>query len=391
MTRIILGGCVLLVLGLVGWRVIGESSGESSDSSQKDKRAIAVRVAPIQRKTLRDVRTFTGSLRADSTFVVASKVGGRLQTVTAELGDPIQHGQLVAQLDDAEYRQQMEQAKAEFAVANARIEQCKTRLRLAEREFERAQDLRTKQISSEAEFDRIESEWKTTQAELKLLQAQAAEKEAALRAAEVRLGYTAMWAMWESGGKVRYVGARFVDEGEMLTPNTPILSIVDIETLQAVVHVIERDYPELKPGQKARVRTDAYPDEEFSGTVVRVSQVLQENSRQAEMQIAVPNVDLRLKPGMFVRVEIELASRADTLVVPRAAVVQYKEKTGVWQIDAAGGVAQFTAIDEGIRDPDWVEVRSPQIAGPVIVLGQHLLRDGSAVIVSTNASAGGKE
>ncbi|MCG6909821.1 MAG: efflux RND transporter periplasmic adaptor subunit [Deltaproteobacteria bacterium] len=382
----------LIVAGLIallGWRLYQGYTAKQGQVKTNGNRAVAVRTEPVRMMTVRDIRVFTGSLRAESTFYVASKVGGRLEKVAVHIGEKIRQGQMVARIEAAEYRQQVEEARAEFEVAKARIVQCRARLNLVEIEFKRVRTLREKNISSASEFDKTESELKAAQAELMVLQAQVDQKEAALKAAQIRLGYTELKAVWENGSDVRYVGERFVDEGQMLSANTPILSIVNIKTLNAVVNAIEQDYPYLKQGQEAVITTDAFPGSEFKGTVWRISNILQESTRQAEVEIRVPNPDLKLKPGMFVRVRIQFARHANATAVPEAALVGYHGKSGVYLLSADEKSVSFVPVEKGIEDDGWVEVVSPPLSGNVVTIGHQLLKDGAAVVVPGPASGHG--
>ncbi len=97
----------------------------------------------------------------------------------------------------------------------------------------------------------------------KVALAQVNQREAAVKAAEVRLSYSRIVAEWKEGSDERVVGERFVDEGAMLSANAPIVSILDIGRLIAVIQVIERDYSKVRIGQEAVVSTDAYPGRTF--------------------------------------------------------------------------------------------------------------------------------
>ena len=456
MKRVLFALIVCLALGWIGWRVtvkIGEKSaaagtgGRGGPRGGGPARAVPVAVAPVRTLTVRDVRLFTGTLRPDSEFLVASKIGGRLKAVTVQLGEPVPRGRLIAQLDAEEHERRVEQAQAELLVAQASAESVRldamledeelaqkvsqveaelgiaranvaerdSSLTVARREYERAKALREKTVMSESGLDEAEARFlaetarrevalaqvaekeavlraaqvrlsethQTARAnELRLAQAQVAQKEAALKAVEVQVSYTQIHADWEGGGDVRYVGERYVDEGAMLTANTPLLSIVDINRLRAFIDVIERDYPLMRVGQEAVVTTDAYPGETFTGRILRISHVLQETSRQARVEVAISNTDLRLKPGMFARLEIEFARHADARVVPRAAVVQHHGSRGVFAIDEEAGVARFVGVQLGIVNGDWAEILEPVVAGSVVTIGHHLLSDGAPVLVS---------
>jgi len=216
---------------------------------------------------------------------------------------------------------------------------------------------------------------------LKVAKAQLAQQEAALKASQVRLSYTQIKASWEDGDDYRVVGERFVHEGTMLAPNASIVSILEIGVLTAVVHVIERDYSKMVIGQEAVVTTDAYPGRRFSGKVVRIAPLLKETSREARIEIGVPNPDQSLRPGMYVRIQVEFEKHPDAMVVPMPALIKRQSRDGVFIVDTEKRIARFIPVTVGIANDHWVEVVEPPLTGLVVTLGQHLLSDGSPVIL----------
>jgi RND family efflux transporter MFP subunit len=287
---------------------------------------------------------------------------------------------------------------------------------VSEREYERAKTLRGKTILSQSGLEEAESKFLVAKAreqvalaqvaekeaaltaakvrlsetqksarhqELLLARAQVAQREAAVKSAEVQLAYTKIHGEWEGDKRDRYVGKRYVDGGAMLTSYTPIISVVDLTRLRAQIHVIERDYPLIRVGQEAKVTTDAYPGKPFTGRIARVAQILQETSRQALVEVEIPNDELLLKPGMFVRLAIEFAKHEDATVIPHAALVRYKDQTGVFLLGPEGKAVSFVPVQTGIVNGTFVEVLAPALSGSVVTLGHHLLSDGAAVLVST--------
>ena len=375
---------ILAMLGggaYVGWRVYQRL--HEQQQGRRGRPALAVEVAPVTRATLRDTGLFTGSLVPASRFIVAPRVAGRLDKLSVNIGDPVHRGQLIAVLDDEEYVQQLERAKAELAVAKASLQECRSNLDIARREFERVETLRQKKIASESEYDQAKVQQDVQEARLRVADAQVTQTSAALTEAEIRLGYTRVHAVWEDGAGTRLVGERFVDEGTLLTANAPIVSVIDIGTLTAAIYVIERDYAKIAVGQEAVVSTDAYPDRTFPGRIIRIAPQLQETSRQARVEIRVPNPNGQLKPGMFVRVALEFAEHQDVPVVPVAALARRESRQGVFVADLATKTARFVPVEVGITTEQRVEIVAPPLDGPVVVMGQHLLEDGGAIIVST--------
>ena len=374
---LIIGICLAVFVSLRVYQNVARN--EAEDFYQRAAVIVPVETAGIHKASISDIQLFTGTLMPKAHFIVAPKVGGRMEKLLVNIGDVVKHDQLIAVLEDDEYKQQVEQARAELSVAKANLEEQQSALQAAQREFERIKALHGKKIASDSELDSSQLKHQAQSAKVKVALAQVEQKQAALRAAEVRLSYTEIRASWENGDEARVVGERFVDEGAMLASNAPIVSIYDISTLSAVIFVIERDYPKVRIGQTATVTIDAYPDRSFQGEIIRVSPVLQKTSRQARVEVAILNPDWLIKPGMFARVHIEFAKRDQATVVPVASLVKRNDQRGVFLVDQESMKAHFVPVTVGIMSKDKAEITQPVLSGMVVTLGQHLLEDGSSV------------
>jgi multidrug efflux pump subunit AcrA (membrane-fusion protein) len=414
MKKFVLVLLVLAIIAMAGWQLY--SRFVETDVQQKTGRAavaVAVETRPIYKDTIHDVGVFTGSLEAKSRFDVAPKVAGWLKELLVDVGDTVERNQIIAVLDDEEFAQEVEQARAELQVAKANAANYASDLDINKREYERSKQLREKQIASASELDVSEASFNASQTRYKVSLAQVAQKEAALKTALVRLSYTKVRAFWEDvnqpstvsvtpsqkkqgrdgpaarrpqardtigdANTPRVVGERFVDVGELLSVNQPIVSILENNPLTAVVYVIERDYPKVTIGQQAVVTTDAYPGRTFTGSITRIAPLLKESSRQARLEMEVPNPDHTLKPGMFVRARVEFARHENATLVPLPALVKRNNKDGVFVADTKNLKAHFVPITTGIINGEIVEITEPQISGLVITMGNHLLEDGSDI------------
>jgi RND family efflux transporter MFP subunit len=379
MKKQLIWSLILIGLILTGWQIYHKSGLFNKLTPRAVNTSIAVEVQPIVTTAIREVEIFTGTLLPESQFTVAPKISGRLEKLFVNIGDEVKQGQLIAVLNDDEFAQAVDQARAELDVARANIEENRSTLDLARREFERAKSLREKKIVSVAELDTAEAQYKTALARQKVAVAQVAQKEAELRTNEVRLAYTRIKASWENGSESRVVGERFIDEGGMLTANSPIVSIIDISCLKAVIHVIEKDYPRVKMGQRAVITTDAYPGRIFEGSIARIAPFLKEAARQARVEIDIPNPEGHLKPGMFVRVEIEFDRHDNATVIPVDSLVKSNGNWSIFIADRETMRAKFVQVTPGIVSGTMAEIVEPQISGLVITVGQHLLEDGSPI------------
>jgi len=391
MKKIILTGILLLGVSFLGWQIYQRVNSDTKAVKRERKNVpVAVEVAPVQQETVQDIGRYSGSLYPHAAFVIAPKIGGRLEKIWVNIGDELQNSQLIAVLDDAEYKQQVSQAGAELEVAQANLLEQENALENAKREHERAVALREKKIASESQLDASLSELKAQEAKLKVAFARVAQSEAAMRVAKVRLEYTQIHVPSNNRAGYRVVGERFVDEGAMLAANTPIVSIIDIGTLIAAIHVVEQDYAKINIGQEAAISTDAFPDRSFSGKVLRIAPILKEKSREARIEIEIPNPQKILKPGMFVRAQIQFEKHENATVVPTAAVVKRNNSQGVFMVGSEGKTARFVPVSPGIVDSKITEIRAPIITGSVVVLGQHLLEDGASIIIPDSQATGNR-
>lgn len=388
----------VVVIGVVaaGWETHRRIAASGQKGQPNRSVAVAVEVQPLRKDMIRDIGVFTGSLVPKSQFVVASKATGWLRKLLVDIGDRVGRNEVIAVLDDEQFTRQVEQARAELQVAKANAENGASALDLAKREYERVTALREKQIASVAEMDAAAAQYNASQTQLKVTLAQVAQREAALEAAKLQLSYTQVRAFWEAGDPNRVVGERFVDEGALVQVNQPIVSVLENNPLVAVVFVIERDYPKIKIAQQATITTDAYPGRTFAGRIQRIAPLIRETSRQARVEIEVPNPDRLLKPGMFIRAQVEFATHENATLAPFSAIVRRSGQEGVFLVEEAapgtttpqglkgssqGPTSQvrFVPVTTGIVNGEVVEIVEPEISGSVVTLGNHLLEDGSRV------------
>ncbi len=376
---------VLVAIGAAVWLgqgwLPGDSSGPASRSGRTQAVPAPVEVAAVERGSIERQRAFTGTLEARAEFVVAPKVSGRIEEIDVDLADTVTRGQLVAKLDDDEFVQAVAQVQADSAVAKANLAEARSLLEIAERELKRIDRLSQRGVASESQKDTAKADQLAKQAHVQVTRAQLTRAEAELESARIRLGYTQISANWRGGTDQRVVAERYVDEGETVSANAPLLRIVEIDPITAVFFVTERDYALLQPEQTALLRTDAFPRETFKGRIVRIAPVFQESTRQARVEVWLDNPGLRLKPGMFVRATVVLDRVAETTIVPEQALVRRNGRDGVFVLEPDQKSVAWREVAVGIRQGSRVQVEGEGLGTHVVMLGQQLLDNGSLVSV----------
>ena len=366
----------------LGWLIFDYSQDRAGTrESGKASRPVPVEVARIQRGTIALQRTFSGELEALAEFVVAPKISGRVKRVLVNIADTVKRGQVVAELDNDEYIQAVAQARADLAVARANLSQAKSALEIADREFKRTESLLKRGIASDSEFDAARQDQLAKQAQLKVAAAQVTKAESSLETANIRLGYTKVTAGWTGGDEHQVVAERYVDGGQTVAANAPLLLIVELDPIVGVVYATERDYARLQPGQIVSLITDAYPGEQFTGRIDRIAPIFLKSSRQARIEMIIDNPQHRLKPGMFIRAIVELARVPEAVIVPEQALTIRDDSSGVFIVSEDGRSVVWREVKIGIRENGRVQVDGEGLSGRVVILGQQLLKDGSAITI----------
>ncbi|MDR2612396.1 MAG: efflux RND transporter periplasmic adaptor subunit [Deltaproteobacteria bacterium] len=404
-----LSAVAVLFAGLTVFRLVsGQADGPPGFGPGGE--AVYVELGQAEFGTMRELGLYYGTLSAPSRFSLAPRVGGELREILADIGDRLESGQVVAILDDEEYRLARDRAHLAVTLAQAQLDEASANLRLARNDMTRQETLSRKSVVAASELEAAENRLRQAEARQGVAESQLASARNQLADAELKLSYTRVTASWPASGAegegpaspapaapaageadpaaratggvtpgYRYVGARLADTGALLAANTPIFDIVSLDPLLVVVEVIEKDYPRISVGMEASVRLEAFPGEAFKATVKRVAPVLSASSRQARVELEVPNPGLRLKPGMYAEVVFTFDRRDGVWSV--AADVPYRKYDGhvIFVADPATGTVEERKVELGLREGDRVELMGTgPIDGPVVVMGQHLLRDGQA-------------
>jgi len=305
------------VLALVGWRVylIAKPSPPERQRRTSAGAPVAVEIAQVTRATLRDAVQLTGSLDSPSRVEIAAKVSGRLERVLVQVGEAVRQGQLLAQLEDQEYRQSLEQAKAEEAVAQANLEAAQIGVQAAQRELERVRSLQDKQIASEAELDSRQTQLAQAQVQVSVAGSQLKQKQVAVEAAQLRLSQTRLAATWNPDGRCAWSASGWPSRGAAANGQSrsfpPGVGPAGGPTAGGRGHI---PAPSSRPGRR-RERV-GIPGRKFAGTLSAVAPFLDRSTGQADAWVQIRNADGALKPGMAVQVELEFGRRVDVPAVP---------------------------------------------------------------------------
>lgn len=322
--------------------------------------AAAVKIAPAATTT-----DAVGSLRSTESVLLKPEVSGRIVKINFAEGQRVQKDDVLVELDRSIEQAELDEANAELA--------------LAEAEYERQQALRTRNTVSQAALDQAKARLDTARASIALAQA--------------RLAKRSLLAPFDARA-----GLRRVSPGAFVEAGTEIVNLEDIDPLKLDFRVPERFLPAVQLGQKIGVQVDAFPDRRFEGEVVAIDPQIDEEGRSLVVRAVVQNEEDQLRPGLFARVTLTLATRQDAIWVAESAVVPMGDQVTVFKVvEGQDGktVAKSQVVRLGLRQPGMVEVVEGLAASDrVVTAGVLKIGDGSPIQVvpppgSAPAGAGG--
>ncbi|MBL8522729.1 MAG: efflux RND transporter periplasmic adaptor subunit [Betaproteobacteria bacterium] len=325
--------------------------------SPEEIKIAGLKVEAIEERDVSDVVTVTATIQAnqDRLARLAPRVPGRLVKVSANLGDRVAAGQVLATLDSIEVGE-----------ARSAYVQAETEARVAKAGFERAQRLQAEKIVSQKDFIRASAEQDKANA--------------ALRAAADKL---AMLGVHPKGDSVSmfpltapFAGVVIEKKavlGELAQPDKSLFAIADLTTLWIEANLFEKDLQRVRVGNEAVVTSTAYPNETFKGRLTYIGGVLDKESRTIRGRIEVKNADGRLKPEMFASAAITTGSSKKGFSLPDTAVVLISEQPTIFVQEGERFEARPIEIAERLQGR--VLVKAGVAAGdPVVMAGAYALK-----------------
>jgi len=398
-----------------------------SDSPQ----TITVTSAPVETRTVQRSVETSGSLLAWEEVTLNTAVAGTVARLSVDLGDRVEAGRVVAELDRREFalaveqaeaalngaRDQVERARAQVASNEANLRQVRESIKMweandnraraaleeARANLERSRQLLQRELIAAREFDAARTQYEAMLAQyqtsqvdrtmypdrvrvaeaqlqsdrsaLRVAESEVKQREAALGIAQKKLADATLRAPIRGA-----VAKRHVNPGEFVRENTPVFTIVRSDPLKYTGTVSERSALDLKNGQRIRLQVDPVPGRSFEGRVTRVSPTVDVTNRTAALEAEVPNLQALLKPGLFARGAVLTREDAGVPFVPEVAVSYF---VGITKLFVIGdGKAQERAVRVGGKQDGAVEILEGVKPGErVATSGLAQLYDGAPVRV----------
>lgn len=331
-----------LSLAMLSAGLLASCSSSSSSKATEEQSADTVRlveVAPAEMRALSLSEEFTAQLEAKVVNNITAQAGGRLKQLLVKVGDRVGAGQAVARMEATQA------AQAQIQLADAKTN------------FARMDELYKVGGVSKAQWEQAKS---------------------AVDQAKLAYGNAAENTVLRSPIS-GFVTAKNYDNGDMTSPQLPVVVIQQIAPVKAVIGVSEQYYSYLKKGAAATLSVDALGEETFSGVVTNIFPTLDPVTHTVSTEIEVANKDLKLRPGMYARVHLDFGTK-EALTVPDKAIVRQAGSGARYVYVFSGGKAVYRAVELGQQQGDLYEVVSGLNAGDqVITSAPSNLKNGLSV------------
>ena len=338
---------IALFLALFAGTALGQAPKEISKGPPP---VIPVKAAAAKISAAVDEVGAVGTLRADEAVTIRPEIAGRVVEFRFNEGQTVARGAVLVKLDQSELGAVLASSRAQ--------------LKWEEQRMARAEDMRQKGFISQQGIEDQRTNLDRAKAKL-------AEDDAKLAKTEMRAAFPGV------------AGLRQVSEGQYVAAGTDIVRLEKIDQLKLDFRVPESYIGKLRPGQPLRLLVDAYPGKAFAGTVYAIEPGVDDQTRTIQLRARIANPDLKLRPGMFGRVQVQLGVREKAIWIPEAAIVPRGQDSYVFQVIAgpdSGGKVALMKVQTGARRVGEVEIVKGLSAGDLVVTeGTQKIGPGSAV------------
>ncbi len=320
------------------------------DAAKGPPPAMPVKVAAARIAPAVDEVSAVGTLRADEAVTIRPEIAGRVVEFRFSEGQAVARGAVLVKLDQAELGAVLASSRAQ--------------LMWEEQRMARSEDMHKKGFISQQGLD--DQKTNLVRAKAKL-----AEDEAKLAKTEMRASFPGV------------AGLRQVSEGQYVAAGTDIVRLEKIDQLKLDFRVPESFIGKLRAGQPLKVLVDAYPDKSFAGSIYAIEPGVDDQTRTIQLRARVANPELKLRPGMFGRVRVQLGVREKAVWIPEAAIVPKGQDLTVYRV--VDGKVDVVRVQTGVRKVGEVEIVKGLAEGEVVVTeGTQKVGPGSAVSVMKN-------
>ncbi len=341
---------ILILSVAAGVLTLGTSCTSKKVNNTETKRSdtVLVKTTMVKEESITRTINYTATLVAYEEVHLAPASPGRIKQFNVEIGSNVSKGQVIAVMDSTNLEQ-------------ARI----TLLKLAS-DFKRMDTLKKTQSVADQQYDLIKSSYEIAKSSYQNL----------LNNTQLRAPFSGV------------ISGKYFEDGEMYsgTPVTTIgkpaiVSIVQINQLKALIGITASYFPLITTGMKAVITSDIYPDMELTGAISKVYPTIDNSTKTFTVEVTVENQNLKLRPGMFAKIKLNLG-KGEAIMVPTIALVKQTGTDNMYVFVNKNGIAHKTIVKTGSMIDDKTEIiEGLKESDEIIVIGQNKLEDQTHILI----------
>jgi RND family efflux transporter MFP subunit len=372
--RVIVGLVVLTMIAVLGGAAAFRASKRNAGPDPATAAPVALQFAPadlayVESTALARWLPVSGTLQPVYQAVVKAKVAGDLANFTVREGEAVRAGQKIGHVVSADL-------ESRLVDRVGAVESARAQLALAEKTRTMNVRLLNDRFISQNAFDSTESSFNVARGNLKSAEAQVQLAQNALRDADVVAPLSGI------------VAKRHVQPGEKVAIEAPIVTIVDLQTLEVQAMVPAIDVPELRLGMPVELAVDGFGERRFQGRIERINPSTEPGTRAILVYVGLPNPDATLRSGMFSTGRIGLVASAPAPTLPLAAVRSEAGQSYVWVIDNGKLVRRIVTTGRRDETNGRIEIKTALPAQmPVLAARFDNLKEGAPALVKAPTSS----
>lgn len=369
-----------LVILAIAWGAVTKKKDVAATQAEE---VTPVKVVKVDKGELTSMIKVSGKVAASKEVTIVPQVGGKVTAVKVAVGQKVKKGDLLITIDDSDILAQIKLNEAALGVSKAGQQQAAITYQEAQNNLERMKSLFAQGAISKSQLEEAENAFAKAAASYNpnsgntQTAAQIKQAQAQLEAARINLRNTKITAPIDG-----VVAAKNIEPGEMASPGSPVLTIVDTDQMTVEGNFAESEVNFAKVGDKVKVYVTSAAKEPFEGYIESVSPIADLTTKAYPVKVRIENTSQLLKGGMTAEILMTAEAKEDVLVLPREALLDQGDKYIVYVIK--DNKAQERVVSIGLTTDNMAEITEGLKAGEqVVISGQQYLSDGTKVTVET--------
>ncbi|MBE9468903.1 MAG: efflux RND transporter periplasmic adaptor subunit [Bacteroidetes bacterium] len=324
------------------------TSEENETEKQDVKQAVPVKTAMVNSQSVAKTIEYTASLIPFEEVYLAPATPGKIKKINVEIGDHVSKGQIVATMDPTT------------------LESARLNLINFKTNFKRLETLKKTNTIAEQQYDQVKTAYEAAKVSYKFL----------LDNTEIKAPFDGV------------ISGKYFEDGENFSgaPNTKagksaIVTIVQIKQLKALVGLSATYFPETKKGMKVNIMSNIYPGEIFKGEIYNIYPTIDNATKTFTVEVKINNYDLKLRPGMFAKMQLDMG-KGDAILVPMIALIKQTGTDDMYLFVNENNVAVRKSVKTGRIFDDKTEIMEGiKVGDEIVVEGQNKLQNQTPITI----------